>query len=220
MVERTRDVRAENEERRIARAVAIGIPVVTVMAAFTTGVWLGPAIAILALAAGALVGALSLFWASLRVLSGDAALPPELEAMDASGHAVDALSSRRKMLIRALKDLDNERDLGKLEAADHEQLSTKYRGDLKDVLRQIDAYLAPFRPKAEAAAQAYLRRHASAAPEKETASMEDVVVLPRSACSSCSTANEVDAVFCKKCGHSLGNDEGRDEAATKLPEAT
>lgn len=151
-----RDVKAELDERRIAKGVAIGLPLVTVTLTLVAAVTLGAPIAILALAAGILLGVIALFWASLRILSGDAALPPELEALDATAHAVDALSSRKKMLVRALKDLDNERALGKLEDGDYDQLSHTYRGELKQVLARIDASLAPHRSKAEDIARAYL----------------------------------------------------------------
>ena len=89
---------------------------------------MGAPLAILVMASGVLLGVIALFWASLRILSGDAALSPELEALDATAHAVDALASRKKMLVRALKDLENERALGKLEEDDFEQLSHTYRG--------------------------------------------------------------------------------------------
>lgn len=151
-----RDVKADLDERRIARGVAIGLPLTTLSTACVVGVLIGPSMAILVLAAGMLLGVIALFWASLRVLSGDAALSPELEALDATAHAVDALSSRKRMLVRALKDLDNERALGKLEEEDHEQLTGVYRAELKDVLKRIDASLEPHRPKAESAAHAFL----------------------------------------------------------------
>jgi hypothetical protein len=153
-----RDVKAELDERRIARAVAIGLPLVTASLALVTGVTMGTPLAILVTASGVLLGVIALFWASLRILSGDAALSPELEALDATANAVDALASRKKMLVRALKDLENERALGKLEDDDFEQLSHTYRGELKEVLTRIDASLEPHRPKAEDAARAYLAK--------------------------------------------------------------
>ena len=75
------------------------------------------------LAAGLLLGVIALLWGSLRILSGDAALSPELEALDMAAQGVDALASRKKMLLRALKDLETERSLGKLEDEDFEQIS-------------------------------------------------------------------------------------------------
>ncbi len=220
-----RDVKAELDERRIARGVAVGLPIVTGAFALFAGVTVGAPMAILVLTAGMLLGVIALFWASLRILSGDAPLSPELEALDATAHAVDALSSRKKMLVRALKDLDNERALGKLDDEDYEQISHTYRNELKDVLRRIDASLEPHRPKAESAAHAYLVKAGLAEagyrdappPPKEsepvvddesdpelaegTKTKADVVV--RVECKSCQTSNEPDATFCKKCGASL-----------------
>ena len=151
-----REVKAEMDERKIARGVAIGLPLTTVTIALVVGVTIGAPMAILVLAAGMLLGVIGLFWASLRILSGDAPLSPELEALDATAHAVDALSSRKKMLVRALKDLDNERALGKLDEEDFEQLSQTYRAELKEVLTRIDATLEPHRPRAEDAARSHL----------------------------------------------------------------
>ncbi len=237
-----RDVKAELDERRIARGVAIGLPLVTATLALATGALLGPPIAILVLASGVLLGVIALFWASLRILSGDAALSPELEALDATAHAVDALASRRKMLVRALKDLENERALGKLEDDDFEQLSHTYRGELKEVLTRIDASLEPHRPKAEDAARAYLAKAGIAeegqrgtpevlvAPEPSESETDDdddlqesepaIVKTPakkadsrsRVECTKCATSNELDATFCKKCGTSLAKEEASDEA--------
>ncbi len=230
-----RDVKAELDERRIARGVAIGLPLVTVTLAAVMGVTIGAPMAILVLTAGMLLGVIGLFWASLRILSGDAPLSPELEALDASAHAVDALASRKKMLLRALKDLDNERALGKLEDDDHEQLSQTYRGELKDVLARIDASLEPHRKKAEDAARVYLAsakaglveegyRGTPPADDDGDDDDDDVAVVSepvvakavvaekteaaptRVACPKCSTSNEVDAAFCKKCGASLAKD--------------
>jgi hypothetical protein len=222
-----RDVKADLDERRIARFVSVGLPLVTATVALALGVFLGPGMAILVLAAGMLLGVISLFWASLRVLSGDAALSPELEALDATAHAVDALASRKTMLVRALKDLDNERALGKLEADDHEQLSTTYRAELKDIMKRIDASLEPHRPKAESAVQAYLLQAGlvnggsrSTPPQpKESDDDEDsddddddieesdaattTSEPARVTCPSCAVSNEPDATFCKKCGTSL-----------------
>src|SRR5687768_10093443 len=102
------------DEAKLGKALSLGIPVVTVTSALVVGVIFGMAMAILVLIGGALLGVIAILWGSLRVLSGDAPLPPELEELDRSVKDVDAFAARKKMLIRALKDLDNERDLGKL----------------------------------------------------------------------------------------------------------
>jgi hypothetical protein len=237
------DVKAEIDERRIARAVSIGLPFATVATALVVGTIIGPALAILVLAAGMILGVIALFWASLRVLSGDAPLSPELEALDAKAHAVDALSSRKRMLVRALKDLDNERALGKLDAEDYEQLATVARGELREVLRRVDASLDPHRSQAEDAARAYLQKRLGDATDEpapvvaapsEPESLDDaedsdpslatarvkpeVEAKARVSCSACATSNEVDAAFCKKCGGALNGDALPAKAATTTAE--
>lgn len=219
---------APSDEQRIARAVAIGLPLVTLAAASIVGVVVGPATSILVLAAGLLLGVIALLWSSLRVLSGDAELSPELEALDMAAQGVDALASRKTMLLRALKDLENERAIGKLEDDDFEQLSSTYRAELKTVLRRIDDSLAPHRAKAEDAAREHLVRagivatgYRGALPgaTAEQAAGHDPEARPaakgaaakgaavRVACPKCGESNEPDAKFCKEC-------------ATRLPSAS
>jgi hypothetical protein len=152
------NIKAQIDERRVARGIALGLPLVTLTMAIGVGVVLGSAMGILTLAAGVLLGVIALFWASLRVLSGDAALPPEIEALDRTAHGVDALASRKKMLVLALKDLENEHALGKLDDEDFEQVSSTYRTELKDVMKRIDASLEPFRAKAQEAAHSHLSK--------------------------------------------------------------
>src|SRR5688500_4514342 len=91
---------AQNDEQRIAKGIAIGLPLVTLTIAAVVGILVGPATSILVLAAGLLLGVIAILWGSLRILSGDAALPPELEALDMAAQGVDALASRKKMLLR------------------------------------------------------------------------------------------------------------------------
>jgi hypothetical protein len=235
-----RHAKPELDERRIARALAVALPLVTVTAAIVIALTIGAPMAILILAAGMLLGVISLFWASLRTLSGDAPLSPELEALDATAHSVDALGSRKMMLLRALKDLDNERALGKLDAEDYEQLSESYRKELRDTLGRIDATLAPYRSKAEETAQAYLAKAGLAAPGYRgapppaaaasapasdldlPASEPELAAKPaRVECPKCQTSNEPDASFCKKCGASLAKTEAPEiSAAAETSEPT
>jgi hypothetical protein len=168
---------------------------------------------ILVLAAGVMLGVIALLWNSLRVLSGDAALPPELEAIDGAARGIDALSSRRKMLLRALKDLDNEHALGKLDQEDQEDVARTYRAELKEIMRRIDESLAPHREKAEALARAHLVKvglvetgYRGDLPPPEESSAPDVTAptpSDRRACAKCDVANEPDAKFCKGCGAPL-----------------
>jgi hypothetical protein len=211
-------------ERKLARAVAIGLPLAT-LAGFAGVSWLfGLAPGILVLVGGGLVGVIAILWGSLRVLAGDAALPPEIEALDAGAHTVDHLAIRKRMLIRSLKDLDNEKALGKLEPEDHDALAAVARAELKEVLRRMDESLAPFRKNAEALAASFLAqqeqgvagaakaRAASAASEAAPRATPDASGATRAGCAACGASNEPDARFCKACGMAIGAD-----AATTTP---
>lgn len=139
------------DEATIGRAIAIGLPIVTVLLAAAVGVMLHLGAAILVLASGVLLGAISLFWGSLRVLSGEAPLSAALAEVEAQREGRSPLEGRRDMLLRALKDLENERAIGKLEDADFTEVSERYRAELRDVLRDLDGEVSPYLDAAERA---------------------------------------------------------------------
>lgn len=202
------------DEAKLGRALLLGIPSVAIVGAAVVGILFNAATAILVLIGAALLGVIALLWGSIRILSGDAPLPPELEALEGVTRGVDALAARKKMLVRAIKDLENERDLGKLETADFDQISENYRDQLKIVLKQMDETLAPHRERAEQIAREHLQKAGLAekpyrgeppvepaaeerTSEKQTAKSE------RKVCPKCDASNEPDAKFCKECATSL-----------------
>lgn len=207
---------AAESERKLARTVGFGLPVVTLAVFLGMSFVYGLAPGILVLVGGTMLGVIAIFWASLRVLSGDAPIAPELEALDAGAHEVDQLAVRKRMLLRALKDLDNERALGKLDAEDHEAIASTYRTELKDVLRQMDESLAPFRKKAEELAASFVTKTTTKESAAETPEVAETPAPARQVCAGCATSNEPDAQFCKKCGKALAaaakDEESTDEA--------
>lgn len=190
------------DEAKLARLVATGLPVATVVGAIAVGLVTGPATGILVLAAGVLLGVIALFWGSIRVLSGDAPLDPELEALE-NNAGEDPLGSRRTMLLRALKDLETERGLGKIATEDYEQVTATYRAELKTVLRKIDESLAPHREKAEELVRAHLGQQVELPVRAEAPAKEPEPVDERVACPKCAVLNEKDAKFCKECATAL-----------------
>ena len=198
------------DEARIVRLVAIGLPAATVISAIVVAFAIGPATSILVLAAGTLLGVISLFWGSIRILSGDAPLDPELESLDTDAGG-NPLTNRRKMLLRALKDVETERNLGKIAPDDYEQIIATYRADLKVVLRRIDETLAPHRAQAEELAREHLLQAGVTTPIAKEApvakskkkSEKAAPIDTRLPCPSCGASNEPDAKFCKECAASL-----------------
>ena len=218
----------DRTERELGRAVAIGLPLVTVASAIAIGFMSSIGPAILILAAGALLGTIALFWASVRTLSGDAPLAEDLESLAARRHSIDAVGERKHTVLRALKDLEHEHFVGKIDDADYEQISNEYRSKAKELMREMDADVEPLRARAEELARAYLKKHGvhadgAAAPtalgdadSDEVAPDAAVTSAPsRIECVECYVSNEPDATFCKKCGATLSrtHHEERDASA-------
>jgi hypothetical protein len=204
---------ADDAERSLGRMVAIGLPIASVVGALAAALFGSMGSALLVLASGALLGTIALLWASVRTLSGDAPLPEDFEALATQRHGVDALAERKRRALRALKDLEAEHALGKIDDADYEDVVARYREDAKQVMREMDLQVAPLREEAERIAQQYLDKHAagSAKANGEPPSAharEDATRLP---CPACGTSNETDATFCK-CGARL---TGSAQAAEK-----
>lgn len=234
---------SEDAERSLGRLISRVLPIGTVVIALAVGfsASLGPAL--LVLAAGTLLGTIALFWASVRTLGGDAPLPADLEAIAARRHGVDELAEKKSQILRALKDLEHEHAVGKIEDADYEEIASRYREQAKDVMREMDADLEPLRERAEQIARAHLKKRglddiaetpieqseSDDADEEEDGSdqvaptsepKEDIVdaASARRTCAKCSTSNEPDATFCKKCGASL--EKPANDAATKDGDAS
>ena len=262
-------------EKKLAEYARIGLPILTVAIALTAGVVQGPASAILVLAGGALIGVIAIFWASVRTLLGET----PLSGADAYALAAPrAEEERKRAVLRALKDLEFERSVGKISEEDYVELVARYRGEAKRLLREIDAEAQPRHERAEALLAKRLRREGltgsgtgKAEPEAEADEDRDEAPVnpflkttdnnvntgdaetsegnrdrrgaaseskptkgkkrkkpredsaPEAAapaaeastrtCAECSTKNDPDAVFCKKCG-------ARQEPAAEAKTAT
>jgi len=222
-------------------------PVVGVTAV-AVGVAAGLGPALLVLAGGVLLGVVFLFWSSIGRLTGESPLTLE-EAIGLA--APSPQEERKRSILRALKDLEYERSVGKISEEDFAELSGRYRADAKSLLKLIDQDSAPLRRRAEERLAARLRNEKIAAPRKkkgasaatngpgesvsepmkdggaaapvasppsgdandagdaeDAAPAVDAGVSEGSTCPSCSTSNDADAVFCKRCGVSLGKPAG------------
>jgi hypothetical protein len=197
-------------ERALAKHASWGLPALTVATAFGVGALFGVGPAILVLAAGALVGVIALLWASVRTLGGDAPLAEGLaDAMTTRvARATDA-EERKRRVLRALKDLEHEHAVGKIDDVDYARMSARYRDQAKAILREIDADVEPLRARAESIATAHLKKAGlagdadGAASENSADAKSAEPATSRVACGKCATSNEPDAAFCKKCGTPL-----------------
>ncbi|WP_394834113.1 zinc ribbon domain-containing protein [Pendulispora rubella] len=231
VAEATQAVQADEAERRLGRSIAIGLPVATVVAALAVGFIASVGPALLVITGGVLVGTIALLWASLRTLGGDAPLPQDMDHLAARADRVGDAEERKRAVLRALKDLEHERDIGKMDPEDYAEIAAHYRDQAKEILREIDAEVEPYRAKAEELAQKHLAKrglaenlplphpnpppdgegaetaldeaHVSDNEEEQGSKEEAPGAVSRVACSKCATSNEGDAAFCKKCGNAL-----------------
>jgi hypothetical protein len=150
----------DESERTLGRGVALGLPLLTLLAAVGVGVVAGVGSALLVLAAGGLLGAIALLWASVRTLSGDAPLASDLEEAIVRTRGVDDLAEQKLRVLRALKDLESEHALGKIDDADFAAIDARYREEAKRILRAMDVEIAPALEEAERVAAAYLAKEA------------------------------------------------------------
>jgi hypothetical protein len=139
----------------------------------------------------------------VRTLSGDAPLSVDFEALPVGRPGVDALVEEKLRSLRALKDIENEHELGKINDVDYQALLAHYRDEAKSVMRKMDVEIAPFREEAERLADAYLRKRGPAAGAKRTSIGSTRADPGRLACAACGASNEADAAFCKQCGASV-----------------
>jgi hypothetical protein len=220
----------QEAERRFARRVARVTPMATLVAAAIVGTLTSIGPAILVLAGGALFATIGFFWASMRTLGGDAPLADGFDTMTRRRvEASDSPAERKRAALRALKDLEFEHSIGKIDDADYLELSTRYRNTAKAIMREMDEGLAPRRKQAETLVESYLsKRGFSATPDepdephephdkgdRPTAAEETLasaapppakIESPRVTCSKCGVSNEPDAAFCKKCGAPLATE--------------
>ena len=201
--------------------IALGAVLIALAIGFVSGIALG----VLALAAVALLVVVSLLWGSVSSLSGDTPLTLD-EAIGFGAPSVE--EEQKRSVLRALKDLEFERSVGKISEQDFQEFSARYRAEAKRLIAVLDQELSPAHALAETLATQRLAaaglatadeakrepvaKDESVAKDDPVAESEPVddaspeAAAPPSAaptCPSCRTTNDADARFCKRCGASL-----------------
>lgn len=134
--------------------------------------WTSLPLGLLGGAAIALMLVIALMWQSLQHLSGDTELTFE-EALSLA--APTAEEEQKRAVLRALKDLEYERSVGKISEADFQELSARYRAEAKRLILAVDETLQERRKEAEALLEKRLReasepstRHKDSAPAQDS----------------------------------------------------
>ena len=192
-------------QEMVARHVALIALATVVVVAVPIGLVKGAPAVVLWLAFALLSGAVLLFWETLRLVL-DPAQPGDADDGDDDGAALADLDARKRAALQALRDLEFERSIGRIGEEDHKALEARYREEARAAMRAIDEGIGPWRARAEAML-------AAAAGGAEATDTETAVDVPAEAstgpvivgvdCPKCATANDDDAVFCKRCGERL-----------------
>ena len=126
----------------LALAIAGGLTIGLGLAARQFG---APGV-VLGLAGATLVACIAAFWASVRTMIGEARISgADAFAIGTTGGALE----QKRAVLRALKDLEFERAVGKISEEDFKVLVARYRAEAKRLLKQIDEASAEQRARAE-----------------------------------------------------------------------
>jgi hypothetical protein len=109
------------------------------------------------------------------------------------------LEREKQLTLRAIKELEFDRAMGKVSPKDFEEMAGRLRARAMQLMKQVDAE-AGYRELIERELTARLRR----APGTGTAAKPQARRAAQAAATcACGTANDSDAAFCKRCGTKL-----------------
>lgn len=103
----------------------------------------------------------------------------------------DTLEREKMLVLRSIKELEFDRAMGKLSAADFDEVAGRLRARAISLMKQLDAGTPVYRTRIEEELASRLR---SADPAAQTC--------------TCGTSNDADAVYCKRCGRRLRPERG------------
>jgi hypothetical protein len=104
-----------------------------------------------------------------------------------------ALEREKNLTLRAIKELEFDKAMGKLSESDWQEMSARLRVRAAGLMRQLDAG-SGYREQIERD----VTKRLGVAPASSTAS-----ATRGNFCTECGTRNEGDAKFCKNCGRKL-----------------
>jgi hypothetical protein len=116
-----------------------------------------------------------------------------------SGRTRAALERDKMLTLRAIKELEFDRAMGKVAEGDFTEMRERLRARALRLIAQLDGATA-YREMIERDLAARLPAAPAAT---EIAEAEATAAPTRPACTTCGAANEPDARFCKMCGQAL-----------------
>lgn len=103
------------------------------------------------------------------------------------GRTRAALDREKTLVLRSIKELEFDKAMGKVSEKDFTEMSARLRARAARLMRQLDAGVG-YREQIEREIERRIGKDAAPA------------VAKNNVCAQCSTANDLDARFCKECG--------------------
>jgi ribosomal protein L40E len=148
-------------------------------------------------------------WLLFRAAAALVREPPAGEADVVTGWRRKELEREKRALLKALKELDFDHEMGKVSRKDFDEIGGHYRARAIRVMRSLDEAGRDYEAMIAKDVAARLGKPAGAAAATESAATAAMEKAAAGACAKCGTRNDDDAEFCKKCGSKL-----RTEAAS------
>jgi hypothetical protein len=172
------------------------VPALAIVPALALGLGLyGPALSMAAIFLA--LGWVCLVLTGRHLYNAAVALDGDLSARDTvltEDHRVE-LEREKKLLLKAIKETEFDKAMGKMDDDDANHVAAGYRARALEIMRELDRDQP--RDLGAVIDKEVARRLAKAG-------VDPALQLPApGACPACSTGNDVDAVFCKKCGGKL-----------------
>jgi hypothetical protein len=117
------------------------------------------------------------------------------------------LEREKTLTLRSIKELEFDRAMGKVSEKDFEEMAGRLRSRALALMKELDEDRSDYRAVIERELDARLSRRAGGA--------RPVASVTR--CSACSTDNDPDAAFCKRCGARMDHAAAGSAAAVRNP---
>jgi hypothetical protein len=129
-------------------------------------------------------------------------------SFDSLTDSMRAVLEREKALtLRAIKELEFDRAMGKVSPKDFEEMAGRLRARAITLMKQLDAGGPAYRELIERELSARVSKRKSAPVGAAAKAAGSAVPTSGIAC-ACGTSNDLDAAFCKRCGTRLARVAG------------
>ncbi|MGZ3407651.1 MAG: zinc ribbon domain-containing protein [Polyangia bacterium] len=140
-------------------------------------------------------------WLAFRAAQALVKDPPAVEAgAVVTGKRRKELEREKQSLLKALKELDFDHQMGKVSDKDFADIGATYRARAIRVMRQLDDAGRDYETMI---AQEVGKRVASGGAQPAATGTATAPAPEPDKCTRCGTRNDADAEFCKKCGGKL-----------------